>query len=104
MVWNRYNSPLVGGAGRGFDAAYEADRKRAERELETTMAGPKEGASHARRGEAKDPEGDLDTPGSSASVKQRRPMRAPVREASEGRQGGALSGGLATEHDRIRPR
>lgn len=104
MVWNRYNSPLVGGAGKGFDAAYEQDRKRAERELADTMAGPKDDDRRTQPDDAKDPEGDLGAPGSSESVKERRPMRATLRDEPEGRQGGALPGGLPTEHDRIKPR
>ncbi len=79
MSGKRTDTPLQGDEGTGLDAAYDADRARAERELDETMAGPKpDGAAVPSAGvptddtEMKNPDDELAEPGSAAGVRQKR--------------------------------
>ena len=54
---NRYEKrPLDGFTARGFSAAYDQDRARAEKELAGTMAGPKDSCTEGANGKNHDTE------------------------------------------------
>jgi len=84
MSGKRADTPLQGDEGTGLDAAYDADRVRAERELDETMAGPQPSKSEPEDGaipstgvsaddtELKNPDDELAEPGSAATLRQKR--------------------------------
>ena len=77
--------PTHGFSARGYDAAYAADRARAEKELASTMAGPKHPL--AKDATAKNPDNELQMPASMPEGATHQAMAGPGPNGAGNSQG-----------------